>query len=272
MHKLCTIYYISIKDLIDKQGTCVLSIHRLARYVPGYRILSTRLLLPPWRTDTTHPLLRPSPHSASAARIMSSSCGTPLPGTSTEDGHFSPSVLTDPGIASGPDGNVRRGRTRACAPRHLATSDAPRLPSGVTASTSSSSVSSPAPPNSSPPPPPSLSPSLSRSRSDKRGCRRPSFPASLAAAHAHSSVRLPINWIKSPEGGLEGGASGDEGILSHSDARGLCGRVGVRGGGSRDSERVATRSREGRGRGGVILRRGVCACAEREWDVESVRV
>lgn len=61
---------------------------------------------------------------------------------------------------------------------------------------------------------------------------------------------------------------GDEGMLSQRDACGSCGFVGVRGGGSRDSERVAMRSRDGRGRGGVIFRRGVCACEE---VVESVR-
>lgn len=55
--------------------------------------------------------------------------------------------------------------------------------------------------------------------------------------------------------------------MSQRDARGSCGRVGVRGGGRRDSERVATRSREGRVRGGVILRRGVCVSV-----VERVRV
>lgn len=66
--------------------------------------------------------------------------------------------------------------------------------------------------------------------------------------------------IRSREGGLAGGASGEEGMLSHKDAYGSCGFFGVRGGGRRDSEREATRSREGRGRGGVILRRGVCMC------------
>lgn len=64
---------------------------------------------------------------------------------------------------------------------------------------------------------------------------------------------------------------GDEGMLSHRDACGSCGFVGVRSGGRRDSERVATRSRDGRVRGGVILRRGVSVCAYVE-DVESVRV
>lgn len=86
-----------------------------------------------------------------------------------------------------------------------------------------------------------------------------------------------MNSIRSREGGLAGGASGDEGMLSHRDACGSCGFLGVRGGSRRDSEREATRSREGRGRGGVILRRGVWAWVcewveEAEWDMESVRV
>lgn len=46
-------------------------------------------------------------------------------------------------------------------------------------------------------------------------------------------------------------------MLSHGDAKGSRGLVGVRGGGMRASERVATRSRDGRGRGGVVLLRGV---------------
>ena len=46
-------------------------------------------------------------------------------------------------------------------------------------------------------------------------------------------------------------------MLSQGDAYGLRGLVGVRGGGSRDSERAATRSSDGRGRGGLIFLRGV---------------
>jgi hypothetical protein len=68
---------------------------------------------------------------------------------------------------------------------------------------------------------------------------------------------VPINSTKSRDGGLTGAASGEEGMLSQREAWGLRGFVGVRGGGSRDSERAATRSRDGRGRGGVIFLRGV---------------
>lgn len=46
-------------------------------------------------------------------------------------------------------------------------------------------------------------------------------------------------------------------MLSHGDANGSRGFVGVRGGGSRDSDCVATRSRDGRERGGVFFWRGV---------------
>jgi hypothetical protein len=78
---------------------------------------------------------------------------------------------------------------------------------------------------------------------------------------------LPTKSTKSRVGGLAG-ASGEEGMLSQSDACGSRGFVGVRGGGRRDSERVATRSRDGRGRGGVIRLRGVCTLekeTDREW-------
>lgn len=180
---------------------------------PRYTIYTSPRALAREGKRRTHPLLRPSPHSASAARIISSSCGTslvPLSGASKSDGH-SP-------LGADPDMGVNAGggrRARVCVTRgHLATPTAPRLPSGVTASISSSSVSSPAIP----------SPSLGfRSRSSRcprsRGRRLPDLPANLAAAHAHSNVRwLPINSIRSREGGLAGGASGDEGMLSHRDA------------------------------------------------------
>jgi hypothetical protein len=78
----------------------------------------------------------------------------------------------------------------------------------------------------------------------------PCLSASRAAAHAHSSVRfarLDIpNSTYSLDGGLKGGAMGDDGIFSHMLAFGLCRLVGVRGTGMRSSEREATRSREGR--------------------------
>ena len=76
---------------------------------------------------------------------------------------------------------------------------------------------------------------------------------------------LPMNSIRSCEGGLAGVATDDEGVSSQRDAYGSCGFVGVRGGRSRDSERAAMRWVAG---GGVILRQGMCACEE----VESAHV
>lgn len=100
--------------------------------------------------------------------------------------------------------------------------------------------------------------------------RMTSVPRDLGAffttQQAHSSVRwLPMNSIRSREGGLAGGGIGNDGMLSQRDTYGSChscGFVGVRGGGSWHSERTAVWSRDGRGRGGVIFLRGGCASEE----------
>lgn len=79
----------------------------------------------------------------------------------------------------------------------------------------------------------------------------PFLSASRAAAQAHSNERFArldlVNPTYSGDDGLTGGAIGDEGMFSHMLACGLCRRVGVRGAGTRSSDREATRSREGRG-------------------------
>lgn len=71
-----------------------------------------------------------------------------------------------------------------------------------------------------------------------------------AAAQAHSNVRFEpcdlLNSTYSRKGGLNGGAIGDDGMLSHIEALGLRFRAGVHGAGIGSSERAATQSNEGR--------------------------
>lgn len=103
-----------------------------------------------------------------------------------------------------------------------------------------------------PPPKPALIPLAYASLST---CR--------AAAHAHSRVRRVFAFLpksmNSRAGGLMGGASGDEGMLSQMAPVPACvgRREGVRGAAARSSEREATRSSEGREE---------AVCAESDWE------